>query len=40
MADDRGMIYIERVEYNYEPKGADYIYPSSKDFSETFKEMC
>jgi dynein heavy chain len=35
-----GMIYIERVEYNYEPKGSSYSYPSSKDFSEVFKEFC
>ena len=34
------MIAIDRVEYNYEPKGSSYCYPSSKDFSETFKEFC
>ena len=35
-----GMIYIERVDYCYEPKGSSYCYPSSKDFTETFKEFC
>jgi dynein heavy chain len=39
-APPEGMIYIERVEYNYEPKGSSYSYPSSKDFSEVFKEFC
>jgi len=39
-APEEGMIYIERVDFNYEPKGSSYCYPSSKQFSEIFKEFC
>ena len=39
-APEKGMIATEKAEFTYEPKGEDYSYPSSKEFTETFQEVC
>lgn len=39
-APEQGMVAMQKADFTYEPKGEDYSYPSTKEFSEIFQEVC